>query len=232
MSRQPPVQQPPPVQRVRLRYAKRGRTRFASHRDFTRAFERALIRAEVPMAYSSGFSPHPRISYVNAAPTLAASEAEYVEIALARVCEPDDLRTRLDAALPDGFAVVAAVAADGGSLADALTHSQWLLELPGVSADLLAVAVAALLERGEVVVERQVKDGVRAFDARGAVADLRVIGPGRAEAVVALRAPLVRPDDVVAALRAVCAAVEPVAPPVFTRLRQGTWAGAEVRNPF
>ena len=73
VSRQPPVQQAPPVQRLRVQYAKRGRARFASHRDFGRAFERALRRAGIPMAFSSGFSPHPRISYANASPTGAAT---------------------------------------------------------------------------------------------------------------------------------------------------------------
>ena len=232
MSRQPPVQQPPPVQRVRLRYAKRGRGRFASHRDFSRAFERALRRAEVPMAYSSGFSPHPRISYANAAPTLAASESEYLEIALARRCDPADLRARLDAAMPDGFAIVAAASADGGPLADSLTHSLWLLELAGVSRDVLADAVAALLARDEVVVERLTKNGVRTFDARGALVDLRVAGEGRVQAVVAIAAPLVRPDDVVAALGTVCPAASPTVPPVFTRLAQGTWDGARVMDPI
>ena len=70
MARSPTGPPPPPtVQRLRLRYAKRGRLRFSSHRDFQRAFERALRRAEVPMAYSAGFSPHPKVSYANAAPT-------------------------------------------------------------------------------------------------------------------------------------------------------------------
>ena len=78
-----PEQQAPPVQRMRVRYAKRGRLRFTSHRDFSRAFERALVRARIPMAYSSGFNPHPRISYAGASPTGAASEAEYLEIGLA-----------------------------------------------------------------------------------------------------------------------------------------------------
>ena len=53
---------PPPapvVQRLRIRYAKRGRLRFSSHRDFQRALERALRRAAVPMAYSAGFQPAP-----------------------------------------------------------------------------------------------------------------------------------------------------------------------------
>ena len=65
--------------------ASRGRLRFASHRDFQRALERALRRARVPMAYSAGFHPHPKVSYANAAPTGVASEAEYVEIARRRI---------------------------------------------------------------------------------------------------------------------------------------------------
>ena len=51
---------PPTVQRLRIRYAKRGRLRFTSHRDFQRALERALRRAEVPMAYSAGLQPAPQ----------------------------------------------------------------------------------------------------------------------------------------------------------------------------
>ena len=82
MSKRVPEGPPPPpvVQRLRLRYAKRGRLRFISHRDFARALERALRRADAPVAFSAGFSPHPKISYVGAAPTGAASEAEYLEV--------------------------------------------------------------------------------------------------------------------------------------------------------
>src|SRR6185369_6392045 len=100
-ARRPPERDiAPTVQRLRLRYAKRGRLRFASHRDFQRSFERALRRADVPTAYSAGFSPHPRISYANAAPTGAGSEAEYLEIAVSRRYDPERLRAALDAALP------------------------------------------------------------------------------------------------------------------------------------
>ena len=91
MPKQPPVQQAPPAQRLRIRYAKRGRLRFTSHRDFSRAFERAVFRARIPMAYSSGFNPHPRISYAGAAPTGSASEAEYLELTLAQVVVPADV---------------------------------------------------------------------------------------------------------------------------------------------
>src|ERR1044072_1373471 len=87
------------VQKLRMRYAKRGRLRFTSHRDIARAFERALRRAHVPMAFSQGFNPHPKISWIGAAPTGAASEAEYVEIQLVEAIGPAALVATLDAAM-------------------------------------------------------------------------------------------------------------------------------------
>src|SRR3954453_4380925 len=99
--RQPEANQEPVVQRIRIRYAKRGRLRFTSHRDFARALERAIRRSGIPIAFSAGFSPHPKVSYVGAAPTGTASEAEYLEIGLAEAREPAEVKTALDAALPD-----------------------------------------------------------------------------------------------------------------------------------
>ena len=108
MARPVPTGPPPAptVQRLTVRYAKRGRMRFASHRDVARAIERGVRKAGVPVAYSAGFSPHPRISYAGAAPTTAASEAEYLEIALTDACAAPDVRDRLNAALPDGIDVI------------------------------------------------------------------------------------------------------------------------------
>ena len=100
--------------RLRIRYAKRGRLRFTSHRDFSRAFERAVFRARVPMAYSSGFNPHPRISYAGAAPTGSASEAEFLEIALAEVVDPAAVHAQLAEALPDGLDVMEVKVSEGG----------------------------------------------------------------------------------------------------------------------
>src|SRR5215218_10505506 len=116
--RSQPEQHAPPVQRLRVRYGKRGRARFLSSRDFSRALERGLRRARVPMAYTSGFSPHPRISYANSVPAGAASEAEYLEIGLAEVCEPALVRSALGAALPAGLDVVEVVVAPPVALAD------------------------------------------------------------------------------------------------------------------
>ncbi|QYX80064.1 TIGR03936 family radical SAM-associated protein [Streptomyces akebiae] len=160
------------MQRIRLRYTKRGRLRFTSHRDFQRAFERALRRAEVPMAYSAGFTPHPKVSYANAAPTGTGSEAEYLEIALTEARDPEKLRILLDESLPTGLDIVDAVEARTSGLADRLTASEWELRLDGVDPEEAARAVEVFKASDLVEVQRRTKNGVRTFDARAAVVDL------------------------------------------------------------
>ncbi|GAA1903954.1 TIGR03936 family radical SAM-associated protein [Lapillicoccus jejuensis] len=242
----------PAVQKLRIRYAKRGRLRFSSTRDFQRALERALRRAGVPMAFSAGFHPHPRISYANAAPTGTASEAEYVEIAVTARVDPEALRAALDEALPPGLDVVRVVEAAPGALADRLQASHWVVAFPGLDAADLESAVAGLLERDEVLVTRRVKTGDRTFDVRSAVVRLEVttreavtaggdtvvglpVGEGPCAiltAVVRHTTPVVRPDDLLTALRTV-AALQPPVSPLVTRLAQGPLdAHHEVTDPL
>jgi len=212
---------------MRIRYAKRGRLRFTSHRDFSRAFERAIVRARIPVAYSSGFNPHPRISYAGAAPTGSASEAEYLEVGLAEVSDPAQVRDVLDEALPEGLDVLEAVPSAGGSLADRLEASHWRMTLTGVEPTAAAEAVAALLAADEVLVERMTKKGLRQFDCRAAVVSLTSQGSsdnGQVCAILDLvlrhATPSVRPDDVLAGLREV-AGFEPGTAPLQERLTQG-----------
>ena len=227
MARQPDGPPPPPVvQRLAIRYAKRGRLRFTSHRDFARAFERALRRGGIPMAYSAGFSPHPKISWVGAAPTGVASEAEYVEIGLAEAREPDAVRRDLDEALPHGLDVVAVVEMASKGLADRVEASLWRIELPRVASADAAAAAERLLALEEASVERLMKDGRRTIDARAAVLGMRVRGESDTDApcaiidlVVRHTTPAVRPDDVLTALRQV--ALSTPITPVVTRLAQG-----------
>jgi radical SAM-linked protein len=171
--RQPEGPPPAPaVQRIRLRYTKRGRLRFTSHRDFQRAFERALRRAEVPMAYSAGFTPHPKVSYANAAPTGTGSEAEYLEIALTDARDPEKLGILLDESLPAGLDIIDAVEARTSGLADRLTASVWELRLDGVDPAEAGRAIEAFKAADLVEVQRRTKNGVRTFDTRAAVVDL------------------------------------------------------------
>lgn len=228
----------PAVQKVRIRYAKRGRMRFTSTRDFQRALERAVRRAGLPVAYSAGFHPHPKISYANAAPTGTASEAEYVEVSLTRVVDPSSLVGPLDAALPDGLDVLdVSDSADlPGPLADHLEGSLWSMRFRGGAAqggevrrEDLRAAVAALLAAPELHVSRMMKNGPRELDVRAALLGLDlapepVPGEGGSGDVVLLATlrhttPTVRPEEVWTALRQVSGLDLPR--PVPTRLRQG-----------
>jgi len=228
----------PTVQKLRLHYAKRGRLRFSSHRDFQRALERALRRAEIPMAYSAGFSPHPKVSYANAAPTGVASEAEYVEIGVAVRCDPERVRAALDEALPTGFDVVEVVEARTPDFVNRLEASLWRIELPGIAQEEADRAAERFLGESEVLVERVMKNGLRTFDARSAVlvaASPEAEDPTCAILTLVVRhgTPSVRPDDVISAFRRVADLVPPK-PPRVTRLAQGPLDedGASVTDPL
>ncbi|MFC6707670.1 TIGR03936 family radical SAM-associated protein [Flexivirga alba] len=209
----------PVVQRLRVRYAKRGRLRFSSTRDFQRALERAVRRAQLPVAFSAGFHPHPRISYANAAPTGTASEAEYFEIQLTRTCEIEQLRADLDEALPADLVILDVAESLPAALADRLEASCWQLDFAAEEADDVAAATATVLARDDATVSRMTKRGEREFDVRSAIAALTVDGP-RVTIVLRHLTPLVRPDDVVTALTTY-GALRPTRPPQITRLRQG-----------
>jgi radical SAM-linked protein len=200
------------------------------------------------MAYSSGFSPHPKISYANAAPTGVASEAEYVEIGVVSECDPHRVRAELDRVLPPGLDVVDVVVARTSDFVARLEASHWHVELPGVCDDHAQHAVTALLAASEVIVERMTKNGMRAFDVRSAVLRLHVVAQsaqqprgGTAlggecailEMVVRHGSPAVRPDDVLAALSKVADLVPPD-PPRITRVAQGPLLedGWSVGDPF
>lgn len=193
------------------------------------------------MAYSAGFTPHPKVSYANAAPTGTGSEAEYLEIALTDARDPEKLRILLDESLPTGLDIVDAVEARTSGLADRLTASVWELRLDGVDPADAARAVEAFTAADLVEVQRRTKNGMRTFDARAAVVDLtgrdgRDAVDGATDAaplagptdqpcailrlVVRHVTPAVRPDDVLSGLRAVADLAPPV-PAAVTRLAQG-----------
>jgi radical SAM-linked protein len=238
----------PVIQRLRVRYAKRGRLRFTSHRDISRAVERAVRRAGIPVAYSAGFTPHPKISYAGAAATGVASEAEYLEIGLTATRDPAWVRTALDEALPGGLDILDVVVARAGtSIADRLEASEWTIRLDGVAPDTAVEATDAFMAAAEVEVERLTKKGLRRFDARSAVTACGILPdePDRRGSdetavpcvilrmVVRQTTPAVRPDDVLAGLRQV-ADFAPPSPPLVTRLAQGPLNAdtGELTDPF
>jgi radical SAM-linked protein len=192
-----PAPQRPAVQHLVVRYAKRGKMRFASHRDVARAFERGVRRAGLPIAYSAGFTPHPKISYAGGAPTGVASEAEYLSLALTARQAETQVCQRLDAALPDGIDVIDVTEPQGGTGAREaspcaqgsggssprinfahLEASEWRVVLPGVGPAAAQRAVAGFLALDEAPVERLTDKGVRHLDARAAVVEMNAVQMG------------------------------------------------------
>lgn len=220
------------VQKLRLRYAKRGRLRFTSHRDFARAFERAVRRAGLPIGHSSGYSPHPKISYSNASPTGAGSEAEFLEIGLTEPRDPEEVRAALDDALPPGLDIIDIAIAGPGSLNDRLQASRWTITIPDEPVATVQQAATQFLAATTIPVERMTKRGLKTFDARSAVVSMQVrAGEGPEDRCAILDVVIrhdvapggavsIRPDDVLAGLRTQ-AGLTMNATPVAVRSEQG-----------
>jgi radical SAM-linked protein len=165
--------------KLRLRSTKIGKVRFTSHRDAARMWERALRRAELPIASTEGFTPRPKISFGLALPTGAESIAEYVDIELRRdIAAADvDLHTlpaRLSEALPTGFDVLVAAERQPGrdSLQESVTSCTWELWSPQLDAE-DHHAAARLLEADALILERERKGKRSADDVRPLILAVR-----------------------------------------------------------
>jgi len=202
-------------ERYRVRWTKEGRTRFVSARDQSSIWERAIRRADLPIAYSEGFTPHARVSFPDALPVGVASTGEYAELTFAAPIRADDDLARLSDALPEGMDILtyAAVPAGAPKLASLLRATLWELVWPPVDATALATLLGqrcdSLLASTTHEVVRHRHDGDRVLDVRPAVLSLAVATgptPDGAGARTTLRAvlrndaPIIRPNDLLAAL--------------------------------
>ncbi len=165
--------------RLRIRFAKIGRVRWTSHRDVARMWERALRRARVPIAYTEGFSPRPKLSFGLALPTGCESRAEYLDVALREPVAPEEVTQTFSSLLPDGVDVVAAqVLPDGaGSLQEEVTSCRWEIDVPQVDPDGLAAIIARVLGAEVLPVTRERKGRPVTDDLRPSVLDLSSAGP-------------------------------------------------------
>lgn len=177
-----------PANRLRFRYAKRGKIRFTSQRDVARMWERALRRSGLPVAWSEGFSPRPLLSFGLALPTGCESLGEYLDLRLdvrpvpaaggeGPVGHPAELSVLLTELLPEGIEVQAAAALpmDRGSLQQEVTSCDWEMEVSGVAAGVLAMRAERLLASSSVPIRRERKGRPVEDDLRPAVRSLTVL---------------------------------------------------------
>ena len=196
------LQQPGVAPRVaRFKYSKLGKIRFTSHRDVGRMWERALRKVAVAVAYTSGFSPRPRIAFGFALPTGAESVAEYVDIALAldKIHRLSDVPEQLTPALPEGLEVTGGVLLDASTpaLQAAVTSSSWRITLPDHTSD-LSGRLQELLERSTIEIEVERKGNLVPADIRPGILAAGVGDDGSITCDLAARG--TRPADFVRAL--------------------------------
>ena len=120
------------MKKIRIRFSKKGKIRFISHRDIARIWERALRKAQIKIAYSEGFSPRPKISFGLALPTGNESEAEYLDLELETLIknapeELDEIKQKINSALPMGLEVQSVAIKEEGSesLQQSVTSCTW-----------------------------------------------------------------------------------------------------------
>lgn len=216
--------------RVRVRFAKAGKLRFISAIDLGRVWERALRKADLPIAYSEGFSPHPKISFGDALPLGFASTAEFAELTFGGDVDLVDMNRRLNMAFPPGMEVLDAVQSTAGDkrLGKLLQASLWALEYAS-SVD-LAPAVQALPVSGPLQVHRERKGERVTVDLRPPLAGIGVVA-NQVRAVLhhpgfipgsAGGGPAVRADD----LHAVLSLSD--SPSLITRVAQGHFSDSPV----
>ncbi|MGH9281804.1 MAG: TIGR03936 family radical SAM-associated protein [Acidimicrobiales bacterium] len=189
--------------RVRLRFSKTGKVRWTSHRDVARMWERAFRRVQLPLAYTQGFSPRPRVSFGLALPTGAESVAEYLDVELAEGTSADvaALPGRLTPALPTGVDVLAAAPLVPGaaSLQHEVTSCSWELATVGLTPEQLHERVATALASPSLVITRERKGQFSRQDIRPGILACEAEGTTlRAELAAQPRA--LRPSELLVAL--------------------------------
>lgn len=150
--------------RYRMMYSKVGPAKYISHLDLIRAFERAARRAGLPIAFTQGFNPHPKLSFAAPLAVGTAGEAEFADIELSRNTPAGVVAKSLSAAMPEGLRLIEVrlVAESAPALMAMVDRAAYtaraVLEAPTQNKT-LASAIASFLARPEILVERRSKTG-------------------------------------------------------------------------
>ncbi len=162
--------------KVRLRLRKDGPARFVSHLEFMTVFHRAVRRAGLPVRFSAGFHPAPRISFPDALPTGVESETEIIDLELNRHCPGREVVETLNAQLPAGFRVLEGTVLPWQTPSPSVTIKEtvYRIDLPPAAPADLARRLADFLARETVLVTRDKGRQTVTIDLRAGVVDALV----------------------------------------------------------
>jgi len=199
-------------QRIRVTYTKGARLRFTSHLDVLRAWERALRRAGLPLAYSEGFTPHPRLAFASPLPLGFTGDAEIVDVTLHTRLPVAEFTARLQAQSTEALAVVNAIEVPLGDPPPqaAMLWADYRVDLPEVKPADAAAAIASFLSQNHCPWTEDRHEKRRTYDLRATVAALHAQSrpDGGTRVHMRLRSDQEfsgRPEQVVIALLGECA---------------------------
>ena len=166
------------MQRLRIRFSRGEEIKFISHLDIMRLWQRALQRAEIPPAYTEGFSPHPRISLAAPLPVGVTSQAELMDVFFIKWVSPHFFTTAVSQQLPTGIKIlqVHSVALTIPSLQSQVSYAEYEVEIetekdkPGIES-----ALTSLLAAKELPWHHERDTGTRNYDLRALIDDLWLI---------------------------------------------------------
>ena len=162
--------------RFRMKYTKKGPIRFIGHLDLVRIFDRVMRRAGIPVAYSQGFHPHPKISFGPPLPLGMRSAAEYVDFSLSAPFQ--DIGKTLAKSLMSGMEVISVrpISEKAESLTKIITQAEYRVSC--TMNEKAAENIGHLLERDHILIKRETKNGIKEVDIRPGIIDIVIAGDG------------------------------------------------------
>ena len=166
------------MQRLRIRFCRGQEVKFISHLDILRLWQRALHRTEIPLAYSEGFSPHPRISLAAPLAIGVTGEAELMDISVSKWVSPHFLTAAVSQQLPPDIEIlqVYQVALTMPSLQSQVRYAEYRVEVETEKGQKdIESALTSLLSVKHLPWQHQRDTGKRSYDLRTLIDDLRLI---------------------------------------------------------
>jgi len=163
------------MQRLRIRFCRGQEVKFISHLDIMRLWQRALRRADISLAYSEGFSPHPRISLAAPLPIGVTSEAELMDILCSRWVSPHFFIAAVSQQLPPGIKIlqVYQIAPSQPSLQSQVGYAEYNVDVETEKEQKdIEAALTTLLSIEHLPWQHQRDTGKRSYDLRPLIDDL------------------------------------------------------------
>ncbi len=188
--------------RLRLRCAKLDCARFLGHLELAGVFHRACRRAGLPLAFSAGHHPLPRLAFGPALPLGTESECEFVDLDLSTLVDPDAVRERLSKELPEGLELreVRPLPLNAPSLESEIRGFRYRVSGEGIGPG-AAAQIAAFWKGAAFPLRKHSRGGDKIVDARPFVWELALVAPGCIETAIAFGvAGTIKPAHLVGAL--------------------------------